>query len=116
MRQTTEPIHATREGERERERLGSSFFALSRREHKAESERDGGVDRLRPLQRTREGGGVEDLEGGGREGGREGERRLWATIFSTSFQQSPSQTLSLSLSPSSLLAVAMRCRRPSVRD
>ena len=42
VRQTTEPIHATREAERERERerLGSSFFALSRREHKAEVERD----------------------------------------------------------------------------
>ena len=38
VRQTTEPIHATREAERER--LGSSFFALSRREHKAEVERD----------------------------------------------------------------------------
>ena len=97
------------EREKERKRLGSSFFALSRREHKAEC---GRVDRLRPLQRTRERGGVEDLQEGEererewrekRDGGR-GKDASGRPFSAPRFNSHPSKSLSLSLL--SLLDVA----------
>ena len=102
--------------EKERE-IGLIFLRAkqTRTQSRGGEGRGGGrvVDRLRPLQRTRERGGVGDLEGlqeGRRQGG-ERERRLWATIFSTSFQQSPEQVDS-PISLLALSAVALQCRWP----
>ena len=96
--------------ERKRERLGSSFFALSRREHKAESNGAAteSIGSALSNERTTEREKEEEEWRTWREE-RRGKDASGRPFSAPRFNTRPSKTLSLSLSLLSLSAVALRC-------